>query len=91
MRVMIKNSNTGRVMVIEATQIMQYDDGVVGFMMPYSEYSARKKYSHYASKTPIDAVQYSLWCKNLMRDGYLDTTAMSQVEFYPSWASTNNK
>ena len=88
MRVLIKSEETERPIVIEVIQTLHYDSGKVGFILPYSEYAKAYNYTHYVSDRPLDDTQYSLWCRSLMRDGYLDTTN-GQLKFKPHHPSKN--
>lgn len=79
MRVSFRRENN-KVTVIEVIQMIHYDDvSTVGLVMPYSAYGEAKKYNVYESRSKVDETEYTYWCDQLLRNGYLDLTRSNLV------------
>ena len=79
MRVQLKKSD-GELTIIEVIQMIQSNNGHIGFVMPYSIYGERRKYDFYLSTTPAEISEFNRWCDHLLRTGYLDLSR-SEIMF----------
>ena len=71
MRVQFKKTD-GELTIIETIQMIQNNNGSIGFVLPYSIYGERRKYDFYLSTTPAEITEFNRWSDHLLRTGYLD-------------------
>lgn len=73
MRVYFKRVDD-RKTVIEIIQMIRYDSGELGLVMPYSQYGEKRNYNFYMSTRKVEEREVNNWCEQLLRSGYLDLT-----------------
>ena len=70
---------TGTPVVIEVTQLIRFNEGTVGLILPYSKRFEAKKFDSYQTTEKVDERDYNNWCEQMMRTGYLDLSRTQYV------------
>ena len=78
MRACFKRKN-GMVLVIEVTQLIRFDEGTVGLILPYSKRFETRNFDSYQTTEVVDENEYNKWCEQMMRTGYLDLSRTQYV------------
>ena len=89
MRVQIKQKDHG-MLVIEAIEIIRFNNNCVGFILPYSQRLEKTRYDTYESTEPVEEDDYNRWCEQLLRTGYLDL-ARTDFVFWATHAKESKK